>query len=306
MNQENHRLPRETEDEERDHRRPGLGVILLRRAWKRKITLVALVFLVIIVSTGLLAPWITPCDPNAQNLRARLKPPVWSESGSSEHLFGTDQLGRDVLSRVIKGSQISIGIALAAIVVSGLLGVVLGMASGFYQGVFDTVLMRIADVQLAFPPILLAIAVIAVLGPSVRNLVLVLGVTGWVTYARVVRAETLVIGNGEFVLAARAMGMSDMRIMLFHILPNLVPSGIVVLTTQVARVIITEASLSFLGLGVPVTTPTWGGMLSDAQAYMTTAPWLATIPGVVMMLTILAINLTGDLFRDVLDPKIID
>jgi peptide/nickel transport system permease protein len=279
---------------------------LVRRAVQRKACLFAWVFLVLVIFCALSAPWIARYNPNQQSLVKRLKPPAWHAQGLKEHLLGTDQLGRDVFSRVIWGSRVSLAVALTSVIASGFLGAVFGLLSGYYGGIVDSIIMRLVDIQSAFPATLLAIALIAIMGPSLTNLIVVLGITGWVTYARVVRAETLSLRESDFVQAARALGSSDLRIIFRHILPNLMSSGVVVLTMQVARVIITEASLSFLGLGVPLTTPTWGGMLSDAQVNLGRAPWLATVPGIAIVLTVLSINLIGDLLRDVLDPKAVN
>lgn len=278
---------------------------LWARGRRRKATLAAAGVLAAVVLMALLAPWISPVDPNLQRLDQRLLPPVWAPGGVWPHVLGTDHLGRDVLSRIVWGSRVSLSVGVSAVAVSGAIGVLLGLISGFYPGTFvETLIMRVADVQLAIPSILLAIAVISVLGPNLRNLIIVLAITGWVTYARVVRAHALSLRQQEFVQAARAIGVPAWRILWRHVLPNLLSSVIVIATMQVATFIISEASLSFLGLGVPLSTPTWGGMLSEAQLYMFDAKWLATFPGLAIMVTVLSINLVGDLLRDTFDPRL--
>ncbi|MFS8542338.1 MAG: ABC transporter permease, partial [Limnochordales bacterium] len=255
-------------------RRTPFLVRFWRAAWRRKSGLVACLFLLAIIVVALLAPHIAPRDPNAQFLLHRLRPPMWAEGGSAQYILGTDHLGRDVLSRILHGARISLAVGITAVLVSAGIGVPLGLWAGYAGGRVDNVLMRIADIQMAFPAVLLAIAIIAVVGPSLTNLILVLGVTGWVVFARVARAQALVLREVEYVQAARAMGASDVAILFRHVLPNAVSSIIVVGTTQVAQVIISEAALSFLGLGVPISVPTWGGMLNEAKLYLSLAGWL--------------------------------
>ena len=212
-------------------------------------------------------------------------------------------LGRDVASRLLYGARVSLIVGLAAVVVGGLLGVVLGLLSGYYRGFTDDALMRLGDVQLAFPVLVLAVAVLAVLGASLANVILVLGVTGWITYARIVRGETLSLRQREFVEAARALGATDGYLIRRHILPNVLPPVTVVATFSVARTIIAEASLSFLGLGIPPPAPSWGAMLDEGRNYITTGWWLALFPGLAILLLVLGINLVGDWLRDQLDPR---
>lgn len=283
--------------------RGARGSLWWRRLILRRSSLLAMLFLVVVVSVALFAPLIAPHDPNEQHLEHKLQPPFWKEGGDARYLLGTDQLGRDILSRIIWGSRVSLSIGIFSVAVAGTIGVLAGLVAGYFGGRLDTAIMRIADVQLAFPGILLAIAIIAVVGPSLRNLIVVLGVTGWVTQARVVRAQTMSLRELDFVQAARALGASDLSIMLRHILPNVFASVLVIATVQVGGFIVSEAGLSFLGLGVPLSTPTWGGMLNDAQLYLLSANWLAVFPGLAIMLTVLSINLVGDLLRDLLDPK---
>ena len=252
---------------------------------------------------AVLAPAPSPADPIRNSLLDRLTPPMWLAGRSARHPLGTDTLGRDVASRLLHGARVSLVVGLAAVAVAGTLGVALGLLAGYYRGWLDDVLMRVGDVQLAFPVLLLGVAVLAVLGPGERNLILVLGVSGWITYARIVRGETLSLGEREFVEAARALGARDRYLLARHILPNVLPPITVVATFSVARVIIAEASLSFLGLGMPPPAPSWGAMLDEGRNYITTGWWLALFPGLAILLLVLGINLVGDWLRDLLDPR---
>jgi peptide/nickel transport system permease protein len=273
----------------------------LRRA---QLAPVGLTLLVLLLVCAVFAPQISPYDPNLVQVVNRLKPPFWLEGGSLAHPLGTDSVGRDILSRLIYGARISMLVGVSSVLVSGVIGTVLGLIAGYGRGWSDSIIMRLADIQLAFPFILLAIAVLAVLGPGVNNLILVLGVYGWVTYARVVRAQTLSWREKEFVEAARCMGSSNARIMFRHILPNVVGSLIVIASFAMATNVLAEASLSFLGLGAPPNVPSWGAMLANARDYLQDAWWLATFPGLALMLTILSINVVGDWLRDYLDPRL--
>lgn len=286
--------------------RPASASMLsgVRRALRRNhAAKVAIGVLVLVVVVGVAGPLIAPHDPNAQHLDLKLRPPFWSAGHAPGYLLGTDKLGRDVLSRVIYGTRISLLVGVSATLLSGVVGTAIGLVSGYYRGWRDQVFMRLADIQLAFPSILLALAILAVLGPSMWGLILVLGLTGWVNYARVVRAEVLSLRSREFVVAARAIGDRDRQIMIRHLLPNITAPLMTIGTLQVAAMIVAEASLSYLGLGVPPSIPTWGGMLADGQLYLRSAWWIAVFGGVAIMLTTLAINVTGDMLRDVADPK---
>ena len=259
----------------------------------------ALVVLAAIVLAAA-APALAPGDPLKNALLERLTPPTWG----GEHPLGTDTLGRDVASRLLHGARVSLVVGFSAVLLAGVVGVVLGLVSGWYRGWLDDAVMRIGDVQLAFPVLVLAVGVLAVLGASLLNLILVLGVTGWITYARIVRGEVLTLRERDFVAAARALGASDAWIVVRHLLPNVLPPLTVVATFSVARTIIAEASLSFLGLGIPAPEPSWGAMLDEGRNYITTGWWLALFPGLAILLLVLGINLVGDWLRDVLDPRL--
>jgi peptide/nickel transport system permease protein len=256
------------------------------------------------VLTAATAPWLAALDPIEQDIGNRLKPPGWRDEAGLLRPLGTDHLGRDLLARTIFGARPALMVGVAAVMISGILGMAAGLLSGYFGGRTDDVLMRLGDVQLAFPFILLAIAVIGVLGPSLPVIIVVIGVSSWVIYARVVRGAVLSLREREFVQAAHALGSRDGRILAHHILPNVFSPWLVVATLDMARVIVIESALSFLGLGVQPPTPTWGGMLADGRVYLTTAWWLATFPGLAILLTVLGINLFGDGLRDTLDPRL--
>jgi len=257
----------------------------------------------VVVFTALFAPWLAPHDPQAQDIMLRLLPPL-SQSPDGLFLLGTDALGRDLLSRLIVGSRVSLVVGASAVVVSGAIGIVLGLIAGYEDRYTGRVLMGITDIQLAIPFLVLALAVVAVLGASLFNLIIVLGVTNWVQFARVVRAEVMVLRTREFVVAARALGASPVRVVLRHILPNVASSILVISSLLVAKMILFESSLSFLGLGVPPSTPTWGSMIADGRNYIARAWWVAAIPGLAIFVTAVALNLVGDRLRDMLDPKL--
>lgn len=278
--------------------------VLGQRLARRRTALFGLIVVTLVVATALAAPWLSPFDPVGQDIGHRLRPPGWRDASGALHPLGTDHLGRDLLTRVIFGAQPALLVASAAVLISGVLGMITGLLGGYFGGRVDDVLMRLADVQLAFPFILLAIAVIGVLGPSLPTIIVVIGVSSWVVYARVVRAAVLTLREREFVQAAHALGGGDGRILVRHILPNAFAPWLVVATLDMARVIVIESALSFLGLGVQPPTPTWGGMLADGRVYITTAWWLATFPGLAILVTVLGINLFGDGLRDMLDPRL--
>jgi len=277
---------------------------LLARLIRRRTALFGLLVVAIVVLTAVFASSLSPSNPLEQDISQRLKEPGWQDAQGRVHPLGTDHLGRDIFARIIYGSRIALLVGLSAVLISGLLGMAIGLIAGYFGGRVDDFLMRLADIQLAFPFILLAIAVIGVLGPSLRNIIIVIGVSSWVVYARVVRGEVLSIREREFVQAAIALGSRDGRIVLRHVLPNAFTPWLVVATLDMARVIVIESALSFLGLGVQPPTPTWGGMLADGRVYLSTAWWLATFPGLAILITVLGINLFGDGLRDTLDPRL--
>jgi peptide/nickel transport system permease protein len=279
-------------------------VMTLRRLARRRTAVFGLGVVIIVLLAALFAPWLAPFDPLEQEINERLREPGWQSAAGRVHPLGTDHLGRDILARVIFGSRIALLVGLSAVLISGVLGMAIGLVSGYFGGKTDDFFMRLADIQLAFPFILLAIAVIGVLGPSLRNIIIVIGVSSWVVYARVVRGEVLSIREREFVQAAIALGSRDGRVLVRHVLPNAFTPWLVVATLDMARVIVIESALSFLGLGVQPPTPTWGGMLADGRVYLSTAWWLATFPGLAILVTVLGINLLGDGLRDTLDPRL--
>jgi peptide/nickel transport system permease protein len=279
-------------------------VRVMTRLVRRRTALFGLIVVLAVLVAAVFASFVSPFDPLAQDIGQRLKEPGWQDAQGRIHPLGTDHLGRDILSRIIHGSRIALSVGLAAVMISGVLGMAVGLVSGYFGGRVDDFFMRLADIQLAFPFILLAIAVIGVLGPSLRNIIIVIGVSSWVVYARVVRGEVLSIREREFVQAAVALGSRDWRILARHVLPNAFTPWLVVATLDMARVIVIESALSFLGLGVQPPTPTWGGMLADGRVYLSTAWWLATFPGLAILVTVLGINLLGDGLRDTLDPRL--
>jgi ABC-type dipeptide/oligopeptide/nickel transport system permease subunit len=281
---------------------PTAAQVSLRRLWRLKWGLAAAAVLLLIVGCAALAPWVSPHDPLQINIRHRLAPPAWMEGGGAAHPLGTDQVGRDLLSRTIYGGRASLVIGVSAVVLSATVGVLLGLGGGYFGGRADWLIMTLINVMLTFPFVLLALAVIAVLGPSLPNMIIVLGIADWPLYARVIRAETLSIREREFITAGRALGMSHVRIIFRQILPNLVSAIVVIATLQVARVIILESFLSFLGLGVQPPTPAWGNMLGEGRVYMLNSWWIAAFPGLAIFVTTLAINLMGNALRDWLDP----
>lgn len=277
-------------------------IVKMRRNWRG--ILGGTLFCVLVV-TSILAPWLAAYDPLHMSLaECNQAPGLAANALGNLHLLGTDQLGRDLLTRVLYGGRVSLSLGLVAVLLAGLLGVLLGMVAGYFGGWVDTVIMRLADIQLAVPSILLAIVMVAVMGPSLVSIVLVLAVTGWVQYARVVRSNVLIIKAMEYIDAARCLGIPRWRILLRHIFPNVFYSVIIIASLQMARMILMEAALSFLGLSVNISTPTWGNMISEGRDFITKAPWLCTVPGVFIMLTIISVNLFGDWMRDFMDPKL--
>lgn len=282
---------------------PGRARLALRRWLGHRGVVIGGGVLLVIVVLAIVAPLIAPYDPYEQNLLARQVPPVWYEDGSWAHPLGTDQLGRDYLSRLLYGARISLLIGLGAAFISGLVGTALGVTAGYFGGWVDNVISFVVTARLATPIILVALAVVAMIGASLQVVVTVLGLLLWDRYALVVRATTQQIRASDFVAAARAQGCSAWRIVVSEIMPNLANNLIVVATFEVANAIILEAALSFLGLGVPPPLPSWGLMVSEGKAYILFDPWMITIPGVMLFLLVLAINLLGDGIRDVTAPE---
>jgi len=255
----------------------------------------------IFIAVGVLGPAVAPYNPNKQELTAMLKPP---EGIGSVHVLGTDNLGRDMLSRIIHGARVSLLVAFAVVFVSGVIGVGLGAISGFLGGKVDFLIQKLVEVVWAFPPLLLGITIMAFLGQGLFNLILALVAQRWIPYCRVVRGQTLSLRGRDFVTAAQGLGAHKGRIILRHIIPNLIQTSLVIGTFAMASAIIAEASLSFLGVGVPPEIPTWGTMLADARIYISTAWWLPLFPGLCIFITVLGINLLGDALRDMLDPRL--
>lgn len=262
----------------------------------------AMLVLIAIILAGLFAPLVSPHDPYAVDMANRLKPPGSTDGQGNWYLLGTDALGRDLLSRLIHGSRVSIIVMLTVVPVSAAIGVAMGVSAGYFGGWVDSAFMRLVDIRLSVPFVLILLAIMAVVGPSLRNLVLVLGLTGWADYARLVRAETMSIKQRDYIMASQASGASRMRIMIRHIVPNIMPIALVISTLQVPFVIVIEAALSFLGLGIQPPTPSWGNMLAAGREYIWMAWWLITFPGIAISTTVLSANIMGDRLRDLSDP----
>lgn len=262
------------------------------------------ILLFFLVIPGLFPTFLAPHDPIKGSLSVRLKPPMWSPGGSIEYPLGTDKVGRDVLSRIIYGARVSLRVSLEAIIVSGAIGTALGLMSGYFGGRVDAFIMRLVDISLGLPIILVALVFVAAVGPSFTTVVAVITVLLWARYARQVRGETLSIKERDFIARARVAGASHFRIMFRYILPNVTNSLIVLATLQVGFVILLESSLSFLGAGIPRPTPAWGLMVADGRELIVTAWWISMFPGIAIMLTVLSLNLVGDWLRDHLDPKL--
>lgn len=287
-------------------RRPS-GNTPLRRVMgsliRARTPLLGLVVLLSVIFLTVFAPVIAPHNPNSQELELRLKPPFWVEGTVTAYPLGTDQLGRDILSRLIYGARISMLVGFMTAGLSGLVGLTLGLLAGYYGRLVDGIISRIIDVQLAFPFVLLALSIVAILGGGLLNVILVLGIGGWMSFARIVRADAQALSIREFVQAARCLGGSDWRIITRHILPNVLAPVIVIGSFAVSTNIIYEAALTFLGVGVSPKIPTWGSMLADGRDYLSAGWWIATWPGLAIMVCVLGINLFGDWLRDVLDPR---
>jgi len=269
---------------------------------KSKTGIAGLIIVLFVMFIAIFAPIISPHDPAKINSLNMLKPPFWIEGGSTEFILGTDNLGRDVLSRIIYGSRVSLLVGVCAVVVSGMIGAGLGLISGFFGRRIDAVIMRITDAFLALPSMLIMLVLIGVFGPSLVTLILVMGFTEWVSYTRLIRGEVLSLKERDFIRASYSLGTKKRSIIIKHLLPNVIPTFIVISTLNVASAIISESSLSFLGLGIQPPTVSWGYMLSEGQAYLSTSWWIATFPGVAITITVIGITFLGDWLRDVLDP----
>lgn len=263
----------------------------------------SIVFLLLLAVAAMGGERLAPFDPNALDLANSFKPPAWSEGGTLANILGTDNLGRDILSRIMIGARVSVSVALYVIVLSGGIGAVIGLVAGFFGGWVDAVLMRLADIQMSIPSLALALVIAAVLDPSFSTVVIVIVITYWTWYARIIRGEVLSLKERDYIALARIAGCSNFTILRRHLLPNVANTLLVLATLQVGQVIIFEASLSFLGLGIQQPDVSWGLMLADARNYITKAWWLITLPGVAIALTCLASNLFGDWLRDTFDPK---
>lgn len=273
---------------------------LWRRMKRSKFFVIGAILVILIVLLSLFANTIAPFDPLKQNLRCRLKAPTGE---FANYVFGGDALGRDILSRLLVGSQVSLQISFSVVILTATIGTILGIIAGYFGGWVDTLIMRVSDVQVSIPPMVLAIAVMAVLGNSVVNLISVLVFTRWVQYARVVRSNVMMIRNTDFIRASTVLGSSKVRIMFTQVLPNVLTSLIIVMSQEFGRTIMTESSLSFLGLGVPPPAPSWGVMIAEGREYLSTAPWVVIVPALALAIAVLAFNFLGDGVRDVLDPK---
>lgn len=265
--------------------------------------LIGVIGITIVIFLAIAAPWVAPHDPTQQDLRGRLMAPVWDENGSSEYLLGTDQLGRDLLSRIIHGARTSMVVGLFVVSITATFGTLLGVISGYYGGKVDQVIMRWVDIQTAFPGLLVAITIIAMIGPSLRNLVIVLAINGWMIFARIIRGITLSLREEVFVKAARVTGCRDARIILVHILPNLISPVLTIAVMELARLILAEAALSFLGLGIQPPDSSWGLILAQGRDYLIKAWWLVAFPGIVIAITVLFINMVAGWLRSVSDPQ---
>jgi len=264
--------------------------------------LIGLGLIIILVIVAILAPFISPYEPDRGTLTSRLRPPAWAEGGSSEYLLGTDSIGRDMLTRLIYGARTSLIVASFAILLAGTIGTTLGIIAGYMGGWIETIIMRVVDLAFAFPAILLAMVFAVVFEPGFGNIIIVISLILWAEYARMARGETLRVKEMDYVALAKVAGISRVQIMLKHILPNISTSLIVLATLQVGIVIILESSLSFLGVGIPPPTPSWGTMIADGRSYIVTAWWLSLVPGVAIVTTVLSFNLLGDALTEILNP----
>ena len=285
-------------------RGPSGWELAFRDLMRRPPALFGLACILVMIAWALFPEAFAPGNPIESDLKLYLKPPGFVDSAGAVHYLGTDEQGRDILSRIIYGARISLIVGVAAVFVSGAIGVTLGLMAGYFGGKVDTIISRVIDSALAIPFILLAMTIVAIMGPSLQNVVIAMSIRTWVVYARVVRGEVLSVREYEYVTSAKAAGCGTPRILFRYLLPNVISTAIVIATLYLGRMVIVEASLSFLGLGVPPPTPTWGGMLADGREHLESAWWLAFFPGLALMLTVLGVNLLGDWVRDALDPRL--
>ena len=266
--------------------------------------IVPLFILLVMVFAGILAPWISPHDPELARVRERIQPPAWAEGGTTEYLLGTDGLGRDILSRMLYGARISLIVAAVTLGIGATVGTVLGLLAGWYGGVVDEVIMRLVDIMLAIPVILIALVFVVALGPSFKLIILIMALTIWTRFARLIRGEVLSLKTMDYVALARVADASTLRIVFKHLFPGVINTLIVLASLQVGVVILLESSLSFLGAGVPRPTPAWGSMVADGRDRIAIGWWISAMPGIAIMLTVLSLNLLGDWLRDALDPRL--
>jgi len=281
----------------------GTKVTQIGEVWRR-FPVIPIAIMAIFVFCAIFAEFISPYSPEAMSLTERLTPPFFMSGGSTAHLLGTDKIGRDILSRIIFGTRISLSVSIMVILISSVIGTILGMAAGYRGGRTDAVLMRITDASLAFPAILIALLLAVALGPSFSTVILALSALGWAPYARMIRGEVVKLREEQFVVQARIIGSSPVRIIMTHLFPNIVNTLIVLMTMSVGLVILIEASLSFLGAGIPPPTPSWGGMVADGRNLIDRAWWISFFPGLAIGLVVLSGNFLGDWLRDRLDPRL--
>jgi peptide/nickel transport system permease protein len=273
-------------------------------ARRRRLPVVPLALVALFVLGGLLAPWLSPADPHEQSLRNKFRPPAWEEGGSWQRPLGTDRLGRDMLSRILWGARVSLAAGVLTVFLATAVGAAVGLVAGYHGGRVDGALMRVTDATLSFPVILLALILAVTVGPSFGNVVLAIAVILWARYARVIRGQVLTLMELDFIAQARIAGAGAWRIILRHLVPNTLNTLVVLVTLQIGYVIIVEASLSFLGAGIPPPTPAWGSMIAEGREFVTSAWWVSSFPGLAIMLVVLAFNLLGDWLRDTLDPRL--
>jgi peptide/nickel transport system permease protein len=283
---------------------PETAAPVLSETRRRRPPIIPVTIILVFVLVAVLAPWLSPSDPYEQSLRLRHRPPVWEERGSWAHPLGTDRLGRDLLSRIVYGARVSLAAGVVTVLLATAFGAAVGLVAGYYGGRVDATLMRVTDATLSFPIILLALILAVTVGPSFANVVLAIAVILWARYARVIRGQVLTIMQLDFIAQARIAGAGAWRVITRHLLPNTLNTLVVLVTLQIGYVIIVEASLSFLGAGIPPPTPAWGGMIAEGRDVVTSAWWVSLFPGLAILLVVLAFNLLGDWLRDTLDPRL--